>query len=72
MTVELVALVFVLIAALIGVAFWFKHRVILHEPGPPDVRPDDRLPTADPDLTNPPISQPEFTHEPWAGPRHHL
>jgi hypothetical protein len=60
MLVPIAFLVLVLIAAIIG-GFYVAKRRIVDDERPLDLRPDDRMPTARPDLTNPPIHQPEVT-----------
>jgi hypothetical protein len=61
MLVPIAFLLLVLIAALIGGFYVAKRRVVDDARPSSDLRPDDRLPTARPDLSNPPIHQPEVT-----------
>jgi hypothetical protein len=72
MFVAIPALLLVLIAVVLAGVYKARHRTVEPETPLSNLRPDDLEPTADPDLTNPPISQPELQREPWTGPTHRL
>lgn len=54
MLVPIAFLVIALFVIVLGAAYVAKRRAIDHE-HVPDIRPDDREPTANPDLSNRPI-----------------
>lgn len=60
MLVPVALLILILIAVLIGGIYTAKRRFVDHEVAP-DIRPDEHMPISHPDLTNPPIEQPNAT-----------
>jgi hypothetical protein len=65
MFVPIAALVFLLAVVLIASLVRAKHRYVDHYPEPPDIRPNDRAMTAEPDLTNPPTLHPDELRGTW-------
>lgn len=72
MLVPIAALVILLLVVLLASLVRAKHRYVDHVPGPPDIRPNDRPMTAEPDLTNPATPHPDELRETWSETGHRV